>query len=256
VLSSLVMVPERRLTTERFTVHSFDADAFGFLTPAALAGYLQEAAGRSADALGFGLARLNQQGVTWVLARERVVLDQPIRFGETLTVETWPNGLDRLAALRDFVLKRDGVEIGRALTTWFALDLATRKPVRPDKLFPPELHPQGPHVLPLAEPPLATLAAHEVERRFQVRLADIDANQHVTNASYVAWALEAVDEACWRGQRLASLDVQFLAECHHGSYVRSRSAVQPDGSRLHAIVREDDGKELARVRTGWAAREG
>jgi medium-chain acyl-[acyl-carrier-protein] hydrolase len=254
VLSSPAMEPERQVTTASFTVHSFDADAFGHLAPAALAGYLQEAAGRSADSLGFGLADLNRLGATWVLARERVVLDQPIRWGETLTVETWPNGLDRLAALRDFVLRRDGVEIGRALTTWFALDLATRRPVRPDRLFPARLQVQGAHVLPAAEPPLPELGTPELERRFQVRLADIDANQHVTNASYVAWALEAVDEACWRGQRLATLDVQFLAECHHGSFVRSRSSAQADGTRLHAIVREEDGKELARVRTGWAAR--
>lgn len=249
------MPTERHVTTAAFTVHSFDADAFGHLSPAALAGYLQEAAGRSADALGFGLADLNRRGATWVLARERVVLDRPVRWGETLTLETWPNGLDRLAALRDFRLLREGAEVGRALTTWFALDVATRRPVRPDQLFPPAFHAQGEHVLPVAEPPLPALAAHDVERRFQVRLADIDANQHVTNASYVAWALEAVDEACWRGQRLAALDVQFLAECHLGSYVRSRSAAQPDGTRLHGIVREEDGKELARVRTTWAARE-
>lgn len=249
------MATDRPVTTARFTVHSFDADAFGHLAPAALAGYLQEAAGRSADSLGFGLAELNRQGATWVLARERVVLDQPIRWGETLTVETWPNGLDRLAALRDFVLRRDGVEIGRALTTWFALDLATRKPVRLDKLFPPEFHAQGEHVLPAAEPPLPELGAAEVDRRFQVRLADIDANQHVTNASYVAWGLEAIDEACWRERRLAALDVQFLAECHYGAFVRSRSSAQPDGTRLHAIVREADGREVARMRTTWAPRE-
>lgn len=254
MVSSAGMAPPREAITADFTVHSFDADAFGLLAPAALAGYLQEAAGRSADALGFGVAELNRRGATWVLARERIVLDQPIRWGETLTVETWPGGLDRLAALRDFVLRRDGVEVGRALTTWFALDLASRRPVRPDRILPERLHAQGEHVLPAAEPPLPEVTTPELERRFQVRFADIDANQHVTNASYVAWALEAVDEPCWRDQRLATLDVQFLAECHRGSYVRSRSSTLGDGARLHAIVREEDGKELARARTGWAPR--
>ena len=104
-----------------FGIHSFDADAFGHLAPAALAGYLQEAAGRSADGLGFGLAALTRRGATWVLARQRVELDQPVRMGEVLEVETWPAGLDRLAALRDFRLWRDGIEIGRAATTWFVL---------------------------------------------------------------------------------------------------------------------------------------
>jgi len=248
------MEHDRPVTSADFTVHSFDADAFGHLAPAALAGYLQEAAGRSADGLGFGFAELNRQGATWVLARQRVVLDQPVRFGETLTIETWPSGLDRLAALRDFVLRRGGVEVGRALTTWFVLDVKTRRPLRPDKLLPERLHPQTAHVLPLAEPPLPELGAPEVDRRFQVRFADIDANQHVTNASYVAWVLEALDEASWRDRRLATLDLQFLAECHRGSHVRSRSSPQADGTRLHAIVREEDGKELARARTGWAPR--
>jgi acyl-ACP thioesterase len=95
-----------------------------------------------------------------------------------------------------------------------------------------------------------------VERRFQVRFADIDANLHVTNATYVAWALEAVEEPFWRAHRLAALDVQFLAECNLGAFVRSRSAADGERARLHAIVREADGKEVARARTAWAAREG
>jgi acyl-ACP thioesterase len=241
-------------THASFVVHSFDADAFGDLSPAALAGYLQEAAGRSADALGFGFAALNRQGLTWVLAREQVVLDQPVRWGETLEVETWPSGVDRLAALRDFRLLRGGLEVGRALTTWFAIDVATRRPVRPEKLMPPSRLAQTQHVLPPGSPPPAALDRAAIDRRFQVRFADIDANLHVTNASYVAWALEAVDEETWRGSRVVSLDIQFHAECNLGTYVRCQSAPRRAGERLHAIVREDDGKELARARTSWVPR--
>ena len=242
------------ITRASFTVHSFDADAFGHLAPAALAGYLQEAAGRSADALGFGIADLQRRGATWVLARQQLVLDAPVRLGETLEVETWPSGLDRLAALRDFRLLRGGAEIGRALTTWFAIDLATRKPVRPQALLPEPFHAQPAHVLAPGAPPPAAPAAPELDRRFQVRFADIDVNLHVTNASYVSWALEAVTEEEWRGARLAALDVSFLAECTLGAYVRSRSARDGGDARVHAVVREEDGKELARARTTWVAR--
>jgi acyl-ACP thioesterase len=244
------------ITRLSFTVHSFDADAFGHVAPAALAGYLQEAAGASAESLGFGISALNRSGCTWVLAREQLVLDQPVRWGETIEVETWPSGLDRLAAFRDFRLLRRGEEIGRALTTWFAIDVASRRPVRPQALFAERFHAQTPHVLG-TEPPLPELGDAEVERRFQVRFADIDANQHVTNASYVSWALEALDEPTWRDARLARLDVQFLAECMLGAFVRSRSspdAAAGPGARLHAIVRESDGKPVARARTWWVPR--
>jgi acyl-CoA thioesterase FadM len=242
------------ITRATFTVHSYDADAFGVLAPAALAGYLQEAAGRSADSLGFGFADLNRSGLTWVLARQQVQLDAAVLLGETLEVQTWPSGVDRLAALRDFRLLRGGAEVGRALTTWFAIDVATRRPVRPDRIFPQSRLAQSAHVLPLGHPAPGTLSAHDVERRFQVRFADIDANLHVTNSSYVAWALEALDEGTWRGSRLTSIDVQFLAECTLGAYVRCRSTAVGDGERLHAIVREEDGKELARAHTTWTPR--
>jgi acyl-ACP thioesterase len=243
------------VTAATFTVHSFDADAFGLLSPVALAGYLQEAAGLSAEALGFGNSLLNARGLAWVLARQRVVLDAPIRRGDTLTVETWPAGLDRATALRDFRLRRDGVEVGRALTGWLVMDLSSRRPGRPARLLPPERHAQTEHVLPLPAGELPALAAPSMERRFQVRYADIDANRHVTNASYIGWALEAIEEPAWEAQRLVELDVQFLAEARLGQYIRSRAADDGPASRLHEVAREEDGKVLARARTRWAARE-
>ncbi len=241
-------------TRATFTVHSFDADAFGLLSAAALAGYLQEAAGRSADTLGFGMGHLHLRGLAWVLARQQVVLDAPIRFGDSLTVETWPAGLDRISALRDFRLWRDGVEVGRALTSWLVMELATRRPRRPDRILPPERHAQTGHVMPLPAAPVPALSAPVLEKRFQVRFADIDAVRHVTNASYIGWAMEAIDEPAWQAQRLATLDVQFLAETTHGHTVLSRSCPDGEGARLHAVVREEDGKELARARTTWVAR--
>jgi medium-chain acyl-[acyl-carrier-protein] hydrolase len=243
------------ITRATFAVHSFDADAFGLLAPAALAGYLQEAAGRSADSLGFGMSHLNERGLAWVLARQRVVLDTPVRVGDSLTVETWPSGLDRLSALRDFRLRRGGVEVGRALTSWLVMELATRRPRRPDRILPTERHAQTEHVMPLPAAPIPALPTPALERRFQVRFADIDAVRHVTNSSYIGWALEAVEEPLWQAQRLATLDVQFLAETTYGHTVLSRSTPDGDGAFLHAVVREEDGKELARARTTWVTRE-
>ena len=66
--------------------------------------------------------------------------------------------------------------------------------------------------------------------------------------------MEALEEPSWQAQRLASLDVQFLAETTHGHTILSRSAPDGDGARLHEVVREEDGKALARARTTWVAR--
>jgi acyl-ACP thioesterase len=154
-------------------------------------------------------------------------------------------------------VRRGGEEVARATTQWFVLDLATRKPVRPadvlDARFPRE---QRPPVVALTAGKLPELRAWDFQKRFHVRYSDIDVNLHVTNTSYVAWAVEAVPRDLWRSSRLASVEVQFVAETLYGQAILSRLAPAGDGAFAHAIVREEDGKELARLVTTWVPRAG
>jgi acyl-ACP thioesterase len=244
--------------TQTFGVHTYEVDAFGTIAIGALSGYLQEVAGQHAAALGVGLDTLMSRGLTWVLARQRIENPVPVVLGDRLEIETWPAGIDRLAALRDFVVRRaDGSEVARATTQWFVLDLQTRRPVRPadvlDPRFPRE---PSPPVLGPAPAKLPELPEWEAQKRFHVRYGDIDVNMHVTNTSYPTWAQEVVPREEYRARRLASLDVQFLAEAHYGSAILSRLASTGEGTFAHAIVREEDEKELARLATRWVPRAG
>ncbi len=243
--------------TESFAVHTYEVDAFGTLAVPALSGYLSEVAGLHAAELGVGLDVLMARGLTWVLVRQRIENPSPIRLGDTIEIETWPSGIDRLAAVREFAVRRGGEEVARATTHWFVLDVATRRPVRPaevlDARFPRET--RSPAV-PLGHAKLPELRAWDFQKRFHVRYSDIDANLHVTHTSDVAWAVEAVPRDVWQGSRLASVEVQFIAETHHGAAILSRLAPVGEGAFAHAIVREEDGKELARLATRWTPRPG
>ena len=240
--------------TEPFEAHSYAVDAFGLLSPPALSGWLQEAAGRHADRLGVGVPELQARGLTWVLARQSVLVERPIAMGERAEVTTWPSGADRLSALRDFEVRVGGELRARAVTQWIVVDLATRKPVRPGNVLPLHLVEPMEHVLPLpaGRPPAPEPPA--VERTFTTRYRDIDRNLHVTNATYVEWACEAVPEPTWRSARVQAFEAWFIAECLHGSRVSSRLAPADAGSFVHSVVREEDGKELARLRTSWVDR--
>jgi hypothetical protein len=79
------------------------------------------------------------RGVTWVLSRLRLENPVAIALGDEVEIETWPSGMERLFALREFVVRRraDGAEVARASTQWLVLDLATRKPVRPAEVLDP-----------------------------------------------------------------------------------------------------------------------
>jgi acyl-ACP thioesterase len=244
----------------RFTIHTFELDAFGLLTAPALADLLAETAGQHATRLGVGLDALAARGLTWVLARQRVELLRAPGLHEEVEVETWPSGIDRLAALRDFRLRdAGGAEIARATSQWFVFDLRTRRPHPPSAVLDPERFQLAgaPRAATFSDGKLAALERWELERRFHVRYGDIDRNLHVNNGSYIGWAVEAVPRELWQTSRIADLEVAYRAECMLGSTVFSRSAAAPErgaGAFDHVIVREEDGKELARLTTRWVAR--
>lgn len=244
-----------RSLKESFSVRSFEVDAFNELAVPALWGYLQEAAGLSADALGFGVRRCLDAGFTWVLARQRLEIARAARIGATIEVETWPNGIDRLAAHREFVVRERGEEIAKATSTWFLLDSKTRRPVDPgtalDSAFPRE---RGAAVVALPAAKIPALETAELTRPFAIRFADIDLNWHVNNVSYVQWLLEAVPKETWHEQRPSAVDAQYLAECDWGGRVLTRATATAPGRFVHAVVREADGKEIARGLSEWVAR--
>jgi medium-chain acyl-[acyl-carrier-protein] hydrolase len=241
--------------SERFVVHTYEVDAFGTLAAPALSGFLGEVAGLHASSLGVGLEALMARGLTWVLLRQRIESPVPVHVGDEIEIRTWPSGIDRLTATREFVVRRGDAEVARATTQWLVLDLASRRPVRPAEVLDPRVPREpSPSSAPLTPGKLPEVRDGELQRRFHVRYGDIDVNLHVTHTSYLGWAIEAVPRDVWHGSRLAAVEVQYLAEGHHGAVILSRAARTGADAFAHAIVREEDGKELARLATRWAPR--
>jgi len=95
------------------------------------------------------------------------------------------------------------------------------------------------------------LPAHpQHERFFNVRLSDLDLNQHVNNARYIEWALESVPLEIWRGYQLQRIEISFRAETKYGERVIVQTE-QSDGTFFHQIVSEKDKRNLAVLRTSW-----
>lgn len=248
--------------TESFLVRSYEVDAMGELSPPALVGCLVELAILHADELGLGFGAMSARGLTWVLSRLRVELDEPVIQGATLRVETFPQGVERLFALRDFRLLVGDTVVGRAATQWMLFDVEKRRAVWPDETLAKLV------ALDVArafeEPfiklgPLDAAPTEEVSgRTMDSRFADIDRNLHVTSTSYVGWALEAIPLATWQSSRLDWLEIHYLAECIHPCRVVSRAAPAADkGERVfrHAIAREGESTDVARLVTRWVPRE-
>jgi medium-chain acyl-[acyl-carrier-protein] hydrolase len=240
--------------TDVFAVRVFETDANGTLAVRSFCDYLQEAAGNHARELGVSVEQLLDTGRTWVLSRLRARIERLPRNGEQVTVRTWPSGVDRLFALRDFAVSDShGQRIASAISAWLVLDTRSKRPVRVQTVFAVPGPGDAPRALAESLEKLDGPESPFLEREITVRWSDLDVNRHVNNSRYAEWAVEgAVGNPSGTGT-IARLDIDFLAETQHPGkvIVRTRRVSDSPARMSHAIVRAEDGAEAARARTEW-----
>ncbi len=248
------------ISTVVFPVHSYELDPAQRLSIFALACFLQEAAGHNAHAMGFSPMQLMERGLTWMLSRLRIRLRELPGWKAQIAVQTWPSGLDRLFALRDFRIFEQEREIGVATSGWLMLEAEKRRLVRPDSKFDWRglIHPERSLRVDFEKLPGVEIGEPILqELELAVHYADLDMNMHANNTRYVEWLLEAVPPEVLRESRLAELDIDFLAEAEHGERILSRvyepEPRPPQGGRCfrHVLSRRTDGREVARARGLW-----
>ena len=243
--------------SEEFRVRAYEIDASGRASVPAVCNWLQESAGNHATSLGWAVDALQQQGLTWVLSHLHLRLRRRPGWRERLEIATWPSGVQRLFALREFrISSAGGEELGVATTAWLLVSSSRLRPARPPVAVQEIARGAPARVLddPFAKLPEVVRA--ELETAAEVRYADLDMNRHANNVSLIAATLEPLPEDVVVGSPLAELEVEFRSEAVHGDRLSVQAQEEGGEGRrfLHRIRREGDGREVVRARTVWTER--
>jgi acyl-CoA thioesterase FadM len=248
--------------SDEYLVRGFDCGYGGPLRPFALFNFFQEAAGNQADTIGIGMDRMQAEGKTWMISRIDLRIEALPFAGEKVAVETWPAGRDRLFALRDFILRGpDGGVLARAVYAYLIVDMATRRPVRPERFFG-EGEPIGeaPHPvedLSFAVPHIGTGAAMPEGAAFALSASSrhIDNNGHVNNAHIANWLIDALPRDERGSGRIRGARIDFSGEILAGDLLEARWSRLPDTAGrpgIGALTELRRGEEVvARAELAW-----
>ncbi len=218
---------------------------------------LQETAGKHADRLGFGMEVLGNAGTTWALTKLHIKLQRQLMGGQSYTVQTWPSGVHRLWAIRRYlILDSEECVVGQAVSNWMILDQMTHRPQRLPDTITQRVWPEP----PIPEPDwtnfddLKELTHSSSE--FDVRLNEIDINNHVNNAHYLAWAMNAaaIDNVVNSEWSAVEAELLFEAESKFGDTIRVMSGYRESGETLqssHHVQRIDPSTRVSRVNILW-----
>jgi medium-chain acyl-[acyl-carrier-protein] hydrolase len=240
----------------QYNVHVYETGPDGKLNLYSLFNYLQDIASNHAIRLGFGRDDLMRDNRFWVLSRIYAEITRMPEWEDPIIVKTWPNGTDKLFALRNFdVSLPDGSHLASATSSWLILDMTTRKVQRPDSILAKlysDLHPNHSPIRYASkiEPPPAEGTS---SRLYRIKVSDLDSNLHVNNVKYLTWVSDFYDLEFVMKNFPRSAEINYLAESHYDEEVVIKtSAENINGSVYsHSIFRTSDNKELCRIRIEW-----
>lgn len=274
------MIADGRAFEEEHRVRGYEVGPNRRTTMITIANLLQEVAsnhvvsmwGRSDE--GFATdPEMAKEGLIFVMTRMQIQMDSYPAWGDVVHFETWFKESGRMRAQRDWVVRNsEGVEIGRATSTWVTISMKTRRLVRlPDRIrerFSRFQLPDGEDALSedrsrLKLPDL--VSDEEVNVLPQIaRMSDMDMNGHINNVTYIGWVLETVPEELQNERQLYQVEIDYKNECTSGDVVHplAEESDTPDVFRdvdtvtyVHSLTRHTDAgskpTELVRARTMW-----
>jgi medium-chain acyl-[acyl-carrier-protein] hydrolase len=221
---------------ETFSITSYEADMLGNCSLFALFNRFQEIAGKNADCLQVGYKELQQMNLAWVLSRIKVRIHAIPHWEETVTLATWPKGIDRLFALRDFCLTNEqGKTLAVATSAWLLLDFKKGRPRRIESLPVNLQFPGASHAIqePLDKIQMPENFVPVFEK--PIWPSDIDTNRHVNNAQYAKWITDCFPQEDSHHRHISSIQINFLEETLLGDTITLLKTPEDNASHEHFL---------------------
>jgi medium-chain acyl-[acyl-carrier-protein] hydrolase len=246
---------------KEYLVHVYETGANGKLTLVGLFNYLQDTASDHAEKLKFGRDDLLKNNHIWVLSRMYAVIDNLPDWNDTITVRTWPSGIDKILALRDFkVLNHNKLAIASATSSWAIIDRSTKRVQRPDDIIA-NFHESFNLERTLQRNAFKLDPVSKngyLSPMFKVKFSDLDVNLHVNNVKFLQWVTDSYPLDFILSNTPRSVEINYLAESMCGDEIKIMITQISESVNIwnHSIIRVNDNRELCRIRIEWNSLSG
>lgn len=211
---------------------------------------LQEGSMHNAIDLGLSMWDDVLNGASWVIIRKDLNIYRMPKLGETIRIVTYPAGIKRVFAYRDFwAIDSKGNTLAYAGSSWTLMNLDTRKmsPIPKTMYDIQEVDPG--QRLPV--PGLRLSLSQELREAYtyQVGHYDLDWNGHVNNVSTARLLLQGVPTEVFNGGQLSTFRYQVKAEVLPNQQLSI--LIGKEGEEYHHQLVDNKGNVLAMAISTW-----
>ncbi len=206
----------------------------------------QDAAAEHADVLGFGMNDLSSLQYIWVLYQLKIAIIRPPELGEKLTVKTYPSGVQKLFAVRQYgIFDEKGEALVIASSFWLVINKANSRPIPPVKVLDPEKmeNPELPRYFDFSGKKREMEALPGLGECHRVSHSDIDLNQHLNNAIYSRISADWLGKMTGKFILPREFRIDFTHAARLGDEIFGFGAIDSDGI-FHLEGRSGDGETV------------
>ena len=208
--------------TENIKIGLKDVDKNLVLKDSAILEYLENIAIRHADSLNYGLNSNSENNVSWVLLDWDLKKIQPVKYGQSLILNTWSKSIEKCYGYRNFELyNQDGLLCVVASSKWLLINTKTNSILKADEKLIKDFdsHPEK-TVLDCEDlKKLIVPQNFDTTKTYEIQRRDIDLLGHVHNVYYLDMAYEVLSKEVYENKNFKSIRISYRKEIKYGDVI-------------------------------------
>lgn len=259
-----------KIFTRAFRARYSEIGSNGYVEPAHFLRYLIETATDWGAANQLGIEDSERIGLAWVIRETEIHFYRPFTFNQVCDFTIWLEEWRRVRGKRSFAarLQGSGELLARGVQQVVSLDALSLRPITPPEEFMQRFRLEDPEIFdarPSLKAPQTDRAPFRLRRNVAWR--DLDVMQHVNNAVYLDYAVEALtsylvsvqafpaDLSPQPGVWLEFAHLKYLAPALWGDTLEI--AVTPlngearQGEAFLSIINNDREETACQAQVGW-----
>ena len=238
---------------EQFKIKSYETDPIGNLRICYLFNYFQEAAGNHAAQLNVGFDEMDKKGFYWVLSRIKIIINEMPHWGDEIKLTTWPKGIDKLFALRDFrITNNSGKELITGTSAWLVVDNQKFRLHKIEELGIPIPDNEGKYAIDEELDKIKIIENIQQQFTYKIKFSDIDFVYHANNTRYPSWIMDCYDPEFHKNNVLESIQINYLEQLRFDDTIEVRfNKTNDTKNHYFDCVKENSNSRVFQAIVSW-----
>ena len=231
---------------KKYQLRTLDFDRYYNIRPSSILDLFQDCAGAHTAIFNCDRDNIIKQGLFWVLVNVKFETLKNPDPKKDVIVKTWPIRSNGVRYIRNFQIMNEERELlVRGTSCWTILDFNTRRIVLKAKVFPDDMVYLEENVFEEKLAKIEDFKPTAALKTLKPEFSDLDFNEHVNNAKYADFIVNAIYDGTNRP--IKSFQIDFHKEIRYGEDIMLFSGEDGNATKVKGVSQDGETKFISKI---------